>query len=95
MHLDELHIGASPLTDRIYLGTVSDCDRGMWSRKVDFTDKFIGALMALAPRGAIRTVVDSRGNRYEIQVRKLPAERAVGDPGGAASAQPAPTREGD
>jgi hypothetical protein len=74
MKLDELHIGASPLTDRIYLGTVSKRDRGSWASKVDCTSKFIGALMDWAPPATVRMVTDNHGNRYEIEVRKLPAD---------------------
>jgi len=72
MKLDELHIGASPLTDRIYLGTVSKRDRRAWSTKVDCTSTFIGALMEWTPPGTVRLVNDNHGNSYEIEVRKLP-----------------------
>lgn len=73
MNLENLHIGVSPLTDTIYMGTVSKRDRGLWASKVDCTSKFIGALMDWAPPGTIRVVNDTNGNRYEIDVRKVQA----------------------
>lgn len=76
MKLDDLHIGVSPLTDTIYLGTLSKRDRGAWARKVDCTSNFIGALMDWTPPGTVRLVKDNHGNRYEIEVRKMPPEQA-------------------
>lgn len=71
MKLDNIHIACSPLTDRLYLGTVSKRDSSTWSNKVDCTSTFIGALMTWAPPGTIRLVTDNHGNEYEIEVRKL------------------------
>ena len=71
MKLEEIKIGASPLTDRIYLGTVSKRSPGVWSSKVDCTSQFIGALMDWTPHGTIRVVNDNHGNTYEIEVRKV------------------------
>jgi len=76
--LEELHIGVSPLTDRLYLGTVSKRDRGTWASKTDYTSKFIGALMEWAPPGTARLVTDNHGNRYEVEVRKLPSAEEGG-----------------
>lgn len=71
MRLEDLHIGVSPLTDRIYAGTVSKRDRGTWASKVDVTSTFIGALMDWTPPGTIRLVQDKHGTQYEIEVRIL------------------------
>ena len=71
MKLEDLHIGVSPLTDRIYMGTVNRRDRSVWANKTDITSKFIGALMDWNPPGTIRTVVDNRGGQYEIEVRAI------------------------
>ncbi len=71
MELDNLHIGVSPLTDRIYIGTVSKRSPGTWNSKVDCTGLFIGALMDWTPPGTIRSVVDNHGNQYEIEVRRV------------------------
>ena len=70
MRLSDLHIGVSPLTDTIYIGTVSKKDAGCWNSKHDVTSKFIGALMDWTPPGTVRLVCDSHGNEYEIVVRK-------------------------
>ena len=44
MKLEDLHIGVSPLTGTIYMGTVRKRDSGGWASKVDCTSKFIAAL---------------------------------------------------
>ena len=77
MRLDDLHIGVSPLTDTIYIGTVSKRDRRAWSSKVDCTSMFIGALMDWTPPGTIRVVSDNRGNQYEIEVRVVPTSKGA------------------
>ena len=76
MKLEDLHIGVSPLTDTIYLGAVSKRAPDTWTSKVDRTNEFIGVLMAWTPPGSVRLVNDNHGNRYEIEVRKLPNEQA-------------------
>jgi hypothetical protein len=73
MKLEDIRIAASPLTDRIYLGTMWKRSPGVWNSKVDCTSQFIGALMDWTPHGTIRMIVDNHGNRYEIEVRKLPS----------------------
>jgi hypothetical protein len=77
MKLDDLHIGVSPLTDRIYVGTVSKRSPGVWASKADCTTRFLAALMEWSPPGTVRVFGDSQGNRFEIEVRKrrgVPAE---------------------
>ncbi len=74
MKLDNLHIGVSPLTDTIYMGTVSKKDRGAWASKVECTSVFIAALMDWTPPGTVRVVRDNKGNTYEIEVRKMSAD---------------------
>ena len=69
MKLEDLYVGVSPLTDRVYLGTVSKKDRSTWNSKIDFTSRFIGAIMDWAPLGTKRLVTDNHGNSYEIEVR--------------------------
>lgn len=75
MKLESIHIGASPLTDRIYVGTVSKRDPQAWASKVDATSIFIGALMDWTPPGTVRVVKDNHGNTFEIEVRKVKGEQ--------------------
>lgn len=77
MKLDELHIACSPLTDRIYVGTLSKRERGVWNQKADCTSTFIGALMDWAPPGTVRIINDNHGNQYEIEVRKVAASQSA------------------
>lgn len=69
--LEDVRIGASPLTDRIYVGTISKKDPTLWNSKVDCTGNFIGTLMQWAPVGTIRMVKDNLGNNYEIEIKKV------------------------
>jgi len=71
MKLEDIHIASSPLTDRLYLGTLSKKDPGLWTSKVDCTSAFIGALMHWTPPGIVRLVTDNHGNQFEIEVRKI------------------------
>lgn len=78
--LDQIRIGVSPLTDRIYLGTVSKKDRNLWTGKVDATSQFIGNLLAWVEPGATRLVTSSDGSEYEISVKRTKTPN-VGDEG--------------
>lgn len=71
--LEEIQIGVSPLTDRVYIGTVSKKDVGLWLQKHEATSNFCQALLTWVEPGTIREIQSSDGDRYEIQVRKLPA----------------------
>lgn len=68
--LDQIRIGVSPLSDRIYIGTVSKKDPTLWLSKVDATSQFIGNLLAWTEPGTTRTVVSSDGSEYEITVKR-------------------------
>jgi hypothetical protein len=74
MKLEDLQLRVSPLTDRIYLGTLSKKSPGVWGTKVDFMSKFLGCLMEWIPLGTTREFSDDKGNRYEVTVTKLPPE---------------------
>lgn len=71
--LDSIQLGASPLTDRVYLGKVEAKNPGRWREKVDCTGKFLGALMEWTPPGTVRLITDNHGNSFEIEVRKVAA----------------------
>jgi len=71
--LEAITLGASPLTDRMYLGLVSARAAGLWKSKVDCTGKFLAALMDWTPPGTIRVITDNHGNTFEIEVRKVAA----------------------
>lgn len=73
MKLQDLHLSSSPLTDRIYLGTVSKRDPGAWSSKIDCTATFLSALMHWAPPGTIRVIADNNGNEFHLQITKVGA----------------------
>ena len=77
MKLEDMYVGVSPLTDRVYLGTVSKKDRSTWNSKIDFTSKFIGAIIDWTPPGTTRLVTDNHGNSYEIEVRMRPSTATV------------------
>ena len=59
--LEDIHIASSPLTDRMYIGTLSKRDPGAWSQKRDCTGVFLGALMGWCEPGTVRIVTDNHG----------------------------------
>lgn len=70
--LEDIRLGVSPLTDRVYMGTVSKTDRSRWLQKRDATSDLCQAVLTWIEPGTIRTV-EGGGKRYEIEVRELPA----------------------
>lgn len=75
--LEDIRIGVSPLSDRIYIGTVSKKDPSLWLTKLDATSQFIGNLLTWTEPGTIRTVTSTDGSEYEIEVRRTkPAKEA-------------------
>ena len=76
MKINDVHIGASPLSGNIYVGTANARNRALWNSKVDRTSEFIGAVMEWCPPGSVRLVNDNTGASYEIEVRLLAKERS-------------------
>ena len=70
--LEDIKIGVSPLTDRVYVGTVSKKDPGLWLQKHEATSNFCQALFAWVEPGTVRTIDSSNGDRFEVEVRKVP-----------------------
>lgn len=68
--LEQVRIGVSPLTDRIYIGTVSKKDPTLWLSKVDATSQFIANLLTWTEPGTVRTVVGNDGSEFEITVKR-------------------------
>lgn len=69
--LEDIRLGVSPLTDRVYLGTVSKRDPGAWAQKRDAVSDLCQAVLTWVPPGTAREIVSSDGTRYEIEVREL------------------------
>ena len=74
--LDQIRLGVSPLSDRVYLGTVSKKDPTCWTNKVDATSQFIATILTWIEPGQTRLVTCSDGNAYEISVRILGSSEA-------------------
>ena len=68
--LDQIRLGVSPLSDRIYIGTVSKKDPTLWTNKVDATSQFISTLFQWVEPGEIRLVTSSDGSEYTIDVTR-------------------------
>lgn len=68
--LDQIRIGVSLISDRVYLGTVSKRDKSVWLQKVDATSQFIGNLLTWVEPGSTRIVSCSDGSEYEVTVRQ-------------------------
>lgn len=67
VELDDLSLGASPLTGRIYVGIPDletqqrgqDHIAGVWKHKREFTTDFVQALMAWCPPGTVRKLAEA------------------------------------
>lgn len=68
--LEDIKIGISPLTNRIYLGKVSSKDKSLWTSKVDCTSNFIGALLQWVPPGKTQEITCSSGEVFEVTMRR-------------------------
>jgi len=77
--LEQVRIGVSPLTDRIYIGTVSKKDPTLWLSKVDATSQFIANLLTWAEPGTVRTVVGNDGSEFEITVKRTKPANGAGE----------------
>ncbi len=73
MKLEDIKLGVSPLTDRVYMGTVSKKDPTLWNQKRDAVSDLCQAVLTWIPPGTVREIRGRDGARYEIEVRKLPA----------------------
>lgn len=73
MRLEDIKLGVSPLTDRVYLGTVSKKDPGLWLQKRDAVSDVCRVLLEWVTPGHKRTFFDNAGNEFEltlIQIKK-------------------------
>lgn len=77
--LEQVRIGVSPLTDRIYIGTVSKKDPTLWLSKVDATSQFIANLLTWTEPGTVRTVVGNDGSEFEITVKRTKPANVAGN----------------
>jgi hypothetical protein len=75
--LDQIKIGVSPVSDRIYIGTVSKKDPTLWLSKVDATSQFIANLLTWTEPGTVRTVACSDGSEFEISVKRTKPAKAT------------------
>ena len=79
MKLEDIKLGVSPLTDTVFMGTVSKRDPGLWLVKREATSELCRALLTWVPPGSIRTIRGSNGKSYEIEVREVqPASEGGG-----------------
>jgi hypothetical protein len=70
--LERVRIGVSPLTERVYVGTLRNDHE--WRNKVDRTNDFLAALLEWCPAGYEREIVGSDGRVFFVTVQ----ERAAG-----------------
>ena len=70
--LHQIRLGVSPITDQVYMGTVSKANPNVWLQKRECVSDFCSALFAWVPPGTVREIRDSDGNLYEITVKSMP-----------------------
>ncbi|MEM1055151.1 MAG: hypothetical protein AAGI52_06465 [Bacteroidota bacterium] len=77
--LDDITIGVSPITERVYIGTLrplgTSRDDGVeireWKQKRDITSVFCGALLEWCPPDYERQIEGSGGSIYRIRVEQI------------------------
>jgi hypothetical protein len=74
MTLKNILIYDSPLSDQIMIGRIGKRPGVVLDRR-EATSEFIGALLRWNPPGTVRTVTDSHGNSFEIEVRAIAQEQ--------------------
>jgi hypothetical protein len=74
--LEKLHLGQSPLTQRVYVGTFSVKMPGTWNSKRDVTDEFINIVIERWKGTKQQFTFPAEGKTYEISVREVPAPEA-------------------
>jgi hypothetical protein len=77
MKLEDIRLGASPLTDRVYLGVVSGTET--WKQKRDCTSDLLRVILEWlgGEEGGIREFSDDTGQQYVLEARKV-AQRKEG-----------------
>ena len=67
VELEKLHMGHSPLTDKVFVGTV--IKEGVWRNKTDLTNDFITCVISRWE--GQKEVISSGKNKWEITVKKI------------------------
>lgn len=74
--LEKITLGVSPITERVYLGTIKS-DNGEyaeWGEKRDATHDFCRALLEWCPDGYEREITSSDGTAYRVTVEQIETE---------------------
>jgi len=66
--LYDLHLGHSPLTDRVYIGTLKKDN--LWDEKHDVTNEFITCVLARFG-GFVETFTREDGKKFEVTAREI------------------------
>lgn len=74
MNLNDIKLGVSPITERVYLGTVSKRDPGLWLHKRDAVSDVCRVILEWVPPGTIRSIQAGDGSMYEIETRLIPKQ---------------------
>lgn len=67
VELEKLKMGHSPLTDKIFVGTI--ISEGVWRHKVDMTNDFISCV--INRWDGQKEVISAGENKWEITVIKI------------------------
>ena len=69
VELEKLRLGGSPLSDRVYAGTLTPSGK-VWREKTDVTNDFLTVAIARWS-GKVETIEDEEGKKYEITVKEI------------------------
>lgn len=85
VELDELVLGVSPLTEKVYVGVLdkrSKPGKEMWLHKREFDGQVLKAIVEKIGVGFVLTVKVSDGSQVEIAVREKKSKGKASSHGG-------------
>lgn len=74
MKIDNLHLGASLLNDRVYIGKVDSDGKMFIGPKKDVTSDFLKAIIDIYA-GYEVNITDDNGNEYVMSVKRVKAKK--------------------
>ncbi len=73
--LEKIHIGVSPLTGKVFIGTIEKA--GVWRNKRDITDEFIGAVIQKWEGFCENLSVPGSDISHDISVKKIDKSKNI------------------
>ena len=73
MKLEDIKFGVSPLTNRVYIGTVSKKDPSLWVEKRDVVSDMCRVIIEWVSTDGVLEITGKNGSRFEVTVKQVDA----------------------